>query len=83
MDEAITPSAKRANGRSAGADARRLRRLRRRTLAILTAGLGVAALTGIGGGSTALADNPNINPLDPITSLGDQFVPASPGRRRS
>ena len=81
MVEAITPSAKRSDGRSTAADATRLRRLRGRTLAVLATGLGVAALAGIGGGSTALADNPNINPLDPITSLGDQFVPRKPGTK--
>ena len=62
---------------------RGLRRLRGRTLAVLATGLGVAALAGIGGGSTALADNPNINPLDPITQSRRPFVPQAPGPRRS
>lgn len=80
--EAITPSAKRVDGRSAGAGVSRHACVRRRALAILSTGLGVAALSlsGIGGGS-ALADDPNIHPLDPIKALGDSFVPRPPGTK--
>ena len=53
---------------------------RRRGIALLTGALCAAALLSEGGG-TALADNPDISPLDPVANLGDQFVPRPPGTK--
>ena len=58
--------------------------MRVRALGGLAATLGATVLLVLpGGGGTALADQTNINPLDPILDLGDRFVPRPPGRRRS
>jgi plastocyanin len=40
----------------------------------------VALVSGPGGG-TAVADDPDINPLDPVLGMGDRFVPRPPGTR--
>ena len=52
----------------------------RRSFALVGAVLGLL-LSGIGGGGAALADDPNIDPLEPVTSRGDSFVPKAPGTK--
>jgi hypothetical protein len=42
--------------------------------------VGVAAIfVGLGGSSGALADDPNIDPMDPITERSDHYIPKPPG----
>jgi hypothetical protein len=56
---------------------------RRTGLATLLALLLAALLLGTLLGAGARADNPNIDPLEPITGRGDQFVPKAPGTREN
>jgi hypothetical protein len=50
--------------------------------AAVALGSALTALTlGLWSGGAALADNPNIDPLQPVTNLGDQFVPREPGTK--
>ena len=57
--------------------------MRVRALGGLAATLGATVLLLLpgGGGGTALADQTNINPLDPILDIGDRFVPRAPGTK--
>ena len=80
--EAITPmSADCVSGRSAGGASERPKRARRRTLGALAATLATAILVSGPGGGSALADDPDISPLDPVADLGDRFVPRAPGTK--
>jgi hypothetical protein len=75
------PSAQRRRGIAAAAEGRLPGRRRTRLVARLTGALSAAALLSGAGAGPALADNPNISPLDPVTNLGDQFVPRPPGTK--
>jgi hypothetical protein len=68
-----TPSRRRAGATRSTVPARRA------TIGILATLLAAALpLFGVTG-SAALADDPDIDPLEPITGRGDQFVPKPPG----